>query len=246
MHEQRLAVVREFRLRRVVGIVQARAGSRRFPSKMLARLSGRPLLEWVLRRVARARLLDQVVLATSDLQRDDSLAELASSLGIAVFRGSEQDVVGRFIGAATMCQADVVVRICADNPFIDPLEVDRLVEFFEQDGFDYACNHQARLGSRYADGFGAEILTRDLLEHIGREASAPEDREHVTRFVWHQAERFRIGAVPAPTELAYPTLRFDVDTPEDLAFLETLISKGADLNSSGPELVDLIRRARAT
>ena len=105
---------------RTVAIVQARMGSARFPGKILANLGGYPLLEWVLRRVSRASLLDETVLATSTKPQDDALAAVAKTIGIRTFRGDESDVLGRFVMTANMSDAEQVVRICADNPFVDP------------------------------------------------------------------------------------------------------------------------------
>ena len=115
---------------RTIGIVQARMGSTRFPGKSLTSLWGpMALLELVLTRVNRARSLDLVVLATSDQPGDDALAPVAEALGVPVFRGDEQDVLRRFCGAVERYPAEAVVRICGDNPLVDPAEVDRLVGF---------------------------------------------------------------------------------------------------------------------
>jgi aminopeptidase-like protein/spore coat polysaccharide biosynthesis protein SpsF (cytidylyltransferase family) len=222
---------------RNVAVIQARMGSQRFPGKMLARLGGVPLLEWVLRRLLRATTLAQVVLATSDSASDDALAELAASLGIAVFRGSETDVLGRFVGAARMAGADNVVRICADNPFIDPAEVDRLVRHFADSRCDYACNHQDRLGSNYADGFGAEILPSALLEKIAAKAFEPRHREHATLYLWDHAGEYKLTAVAAPAELAFPELRFDVDTPADLEELQALVLAGVTIETPARDII---------
>ena len=95
-------------------------------------LCGHPLLFWVLSRVKKAKLTTSTLLATSDMEKDDPLAELAQQLNVPVFRGSETDVLGRFVAAAIMAKADHVVRVCGDNPLIAPEEIDRLVEFFEK------------------------------------------------------------------------------------------------------------------
>jgi spore coat polysaccharide biosynthesis protein SpsF len=226
---------------RNVAIIQARMGSSRFPGKMLAQLGGTPLLEWVVRRLLRATTLAQVVLATSDSDCDDALAELAVSLGIAVFRGSEADVLGRFVGAASMAGADNVVRICADNPFIDPAEVDRLVAHFADSSCDYACNHQDRLGSGYADGFGAEILSLSLLIHLAGIAVEPRYREHVTLYLWDHQTEYRIKAVSPPPALKHPKMRFDIDRPEDLDTLEKLIEDGVTIDASAVRIIQVAR-----
>ncbi|MCM8622174.1 MAG: NTP transferase domain-containing protein [Candidatus Accumulibacter sp.] len=222
---------------RTYAIVQARTGSMRFPGKMLRELHGSPVLEWVLRRVAESRRIDGLVLATSDLPEDSPLEDIAKCLGVSVFRGSESDVLGRFIGAAAECGAENIVRVCADNPFVDPREVDRLVAFFLDGDYDYACNHQNRLGSQYADGFGAEAVRADVLRAISRKATSARHREHVTLYVWDYPCDYRIGVVPAPSALAFPRLRFDVDSPDDLAYLDQLCQLGVSNCTSAAEIV---------
>jgi aminopeptidase-like protein/spore coat polysaccharide biosynthesis protein SpsF (cytidylyltransferase family) len=229
---------------RNVAIIQARMGSSRFPGKMLARLGGMPLLEWVVRRLLRATTLTQIVLATSAGTGDDALAELAASLGIAVFRGSETDVLDRFVGAAKMAGADNVIRICADNPFVDPVEVDRLVNYFADNPCDYACNHQDRLSSGYADGFGAEILSAALLEKFAANAVEPRHREHATLYLWDHTGEYKLTAVEAPADLAFPELRFDVDTAEDLANLEVLVRSGVAIDTPACDIVKIARTNR--
>lgn len=213
---------------------------------MLANLHGYPVLEWVLHRVAQATEVDEVVLATTDMARDNPLVELAGRLAVPVHRGSESDVLGRFADAAAAFDAEGVVRICADNPFIDPAEIDRLVAYFRANQCDYACNHQDRNGSRYADGFGAEILANDLLQKITSLAHEARHREHVTLYLHDHANDFDLRAVPAPAELAYPRLRFDVDDPADLDFLNRIArAVNGDINAPAAEIVRAAMRGTA-
>ena len=215
-------------------------GSTRFPGKMLQLLGSYPILEWVLRRVSRAEFIDEVVLATSDRSIDDALVELANCLGIEVFRGSESDVLGRFAAAAEHYHAETVLRICADNPFVDPDELDRLVLEFSDNSCDYACNHQDRLGSRYADGLGAEILSNQLLQRVAQVSKEPKHREHVTLYLWDHAEQFTLHSIQAPPELAYPEMRFDIDETEDIQFLIKLVENGVQIESSAQQIVRLV------
>lgn len=227
---------------RVVAIIQARMGSTRFPGKMLTPLGDLTLLEWVLLRVKRAKLLDDIVLATSSLVRDDALEEIAVKHNVKVYRGDENDVLNRFVCAADYSDAQIVVRICADNPFIDPGEIDRLVAFYKNSGCDYACNHQDRLGSNYADGFGAEILGTKLLDSIAQMTLEKRHREHVTLFLWDNSVEYRLEAVKAPAELAFPAMRFDVDRPDDLLYLKNLVDLGVNISSSAEEIVEVARK----
>ncbi len=226
---------------KTVAIVQARMGSARFPGKMLASLGGHPILDWVLLRLKQAKRIDEIVLATSDLSRDDPLAERASLLGITVHRGSEQDVLQRFRNAAQAAQAETIVRVCADNPFVDAQEIDRLVGFYRDSECDYACNHQNRINSDYADGFGAEILGFALLRDIEERATHTPHREHVTLYLWDHASMYKMAAPLAPPELAYPDYRFDVDSPPDLERLDRLVRTGLTIRSSAVDIVSAYR-----
>jgi spore coat polysaccharide biosynthesis protein SpsF len=228
-------------MNKVVAIVQARMGSVRFPGKMLASLGGYPILDWVLLRLKQAKQIDEIVLATSDLSRDDPLVVRANSLGVSVYRGSEQDVLQRFRNAAQVVQAETIVRVCADNPFVDAQEVDRLVEFYQDFEYDYACNHQNRINSGYADGFGAEILGSALLFDIEEKAIDTLHREHVTLYLWDHASSYKMAAPLAPPELAYPDYRFDVDSLLDLERLERLVGTGLTLGSSAAEIISAYR-----
>ncbi len=226
-----------------LALVQARMGSTRLPGKMMMDLCGYPVLHWVLYRLKRATGLAGIVLATTDLERDEPLAELALGLGIQVFRGSETDVLGRFMAAARRFGADPVVRVCADNPMIAPEEIDRLIAFYlaslEQGGDPerlYAFNHIPALGNRYPDGLGAEIFSQSLLEHLADRTASPYDREHVTHYLWEYPENYDILPVPAPSEIAYPEVKLDVDTPEDLRRLRLLCNR-LSLRSSSLETV---------
>jgi len=221
-------------------------GSVRFPGKMLAELGGRPLLEWVLRRVLHSREIDSACLATSTNARDDELENLAARLKVSVFRGDENDVLGRFAEAAQQAHAGTIVRVCADNPFVAPEEIDRLVRFFAAGDAVYAFNHLDRLGSRYADGFGAEIMRTDVLNEMAGKAADPGHREHVTTYLWDNATDYSIMVVPPPSELAHPELRFDVDTPKDLERLEKLVSAGVSLQTPAAEIVRLALAASET
>lgn len=224
----------------VVAVVQARMGSSRFPGKMLARLGDHTLLEWVLRRVLRARCVDQVVLATSVRPENDALEQAARGLGVSVVRGAEHDVLSRFVTAARDAGAAWIVRVCADNPFVDAAEIDRLVSFATAECPDYAFNHLNRLDNGYADGFGAEILTADTLRALDTEVVDPASREHVTMAIWQQPDRYRIRTFPAPPELAYPEVHFDIDTPADLMRLTPLATLG--LGAAAREFVAAERR----
>ena len=205
-----------------IGIVQARMGSTRFPGKSLARLWGLlSLLEIVLTRVARARSLDLLILATTDQPVDDALVAIAESLTIPVFRGAEQDVLRRFCDAVEVFPADAVLRVCADNPLVDPVEIDRLVDFFwRNQPADYVCND--RLDCGLPDGVGAEIGSAECLNRLDGVVPLPM-REHVFQYVTQNLGDFSIGRLEATGPLNRPEIRLDIDHPEDGEFISGLM-----------------------
>lgn len=225
-----------------VAIIQARMGSSRFPGKMLARLGQHTVLEWVILRLIRAKRLDRVVLATSDRKADLPLAKIARNHGLLVFLGNETDVLGRFVGAAAHANAKNIVRVCADNPFIDPDEVDCLIDYFNTSDCDYAFNHQSRLNSCHADGFGAEVFSFDLLKEIAFNAKSLEDREHVSKYIWENKTKYKLEFPKAKPELAFPQLCFDINTPDDLLTLQKIVDEGITNKSTAIEIVQAMMR----
>lgn len=209
---------------RTAAFVQARMGSSRLPGKSLMPVwRDMPLIELVLRRVLAARELHAVVLATSDAPGDDPLAELAGSLGVTVYRGPEDDVLERFIGALEREPSDGVVRVCADNPFVDPAAIDELVRLFRTaQPCDYASNHTAASG--LPDGAGAEIASAGALRRAAREATTRDDRQHVTSYIREHADGFAIAVAPPP-DPPWPFVRLDIDTPEDLDRMRQLADR---------------------
>jgi spore coat polysaccharide biosynthesis protein SpsF len=209
---------------RAAAFVQARMGSTRLPGKSLMPVWGEmSLLELVLRRVSAARELVTVVLATSDQPGDDALVELAGRLGIRAHRGPELDALDRFVGALASHPADAVVRVTADNAFVDPGSIDELVRFFRRvQPCDYATNLRAESG--LPDGAGVEIATADALRRAARDATRTDDREHVTSFMYAGPGDFSTASVPPP-EPPWPFVRLDVDTAEDLERIRSLAER---------------------
>ncbi len=200
-------------------------GSARLPGKSMIMLKGRPIIEHVLRRVRRAQTSSEVVLATSEEPQDEALCDVADRLGIRTFRGSEDDVLRRVVLVAQTCEADVVVRVCADNPLVAPEEIDRIVTHHLHSGADYSFNHRPALDNQYPDGLGAEVITMAVLEAIERQAHEATHREHVTAYIWDHLGQFHVETIVAPAAIAGPEIRLDVDTRADLARLETLLAE---------------------
>ena len=144
----------------VVGaVLQARLGSTRLPGKMLRDLCGMPLVDHVVERLRRARSLDRIVVAIPEGGRDDALAAHCLSRGWDTFRGSEDDVLGRYAACARAFGLDHIVRATGDTPLVDPEEVDRLVRLHLEEGADYSSSKD-EVGSRLPNGTGLEMFTR--------------------------------------------------------------------------------------
>jgi len=228
-----------------MAIVQARMGSSRFPGKMMAELCGIPLMEWVLRRSAAANSFDGVVLATTNLEQDDILTTVADNIGVLTYRGSAEDVLGRFVEAAKTHAADVVVRICADRPLVAPEVIDQAVSAFLDNGSDLTFNHIADPGQNWPRGFGVEVLTADHLFWLDRNAVSQAHREHVTLYLWDHRTTCTIVPTPCPEELdpGYPGVALDVDHLADLRKLREICA-GLDQTCSAASVMEAWRASR--
>lgn len=174
---------------KTIAIVQARMGSTRFPNKVMRPINGVPMIELLLRRLAKAKRISRTILATSDNPRNQPLVDHVRSLGYEVFQGSENDVLDRFYQAAKSHQPEAVVRITGDCPLIDPVLVDQVIAAYEAQGVDYLSNI---LPPSYPDGLDTEVFSFRALEQAARQAIKPDDREHVTPFL-RESSLFKTG-----------------------------------------------------
>jgi spore coat polysaccharide biosynthesis protein SpsF len=173
----------------VVAIIQARTGSTRLPGKVLLPLGGQPLLARVVERVGRTRQVDEVVVATTTMASDDPIVDLGAEHGWTVTRGSENDLLDRYVQTARTTGAATVVRITSDCPLIDPEVIQIVLDAFAEDGADYAANVIPRRS--WPMGQETEVVRADVLEAAWRDDHDPAWREHVTPFVYRHPERFR-------------------------------------------------------
>ena len=211
----------------IAAVVQARMSSTRLPGKVLAEVGGLPILGHVIRRLRRARLVDEIVVAAPRNSADDSIARFCEQEGVACFRGSEPDVLDRYWQAARSCSADIVVRVTADCPLIDAAVVDKVVQRFLDGGYDYVSN---TLRYTYPDGLDTEVFSISALERAWHEAVKPSEREHVTPYL--KAGKFRTCNVENE-EVVAPNLRWTVDEPADLDFVRRVFAGFADAEYFG-------------
>ena len=185
-------------------------GVKKFPGKVLADVCGQPMIEWLLRRLLLSELLDEVVVATTVDPSDDLLSEYLNSKGYTVFRGSADDVLGRFVGAANDFDADIIVRITGDCPLVDPFLVDKMISEFLELNVDYLCN---RTPPTFPDGLDVEVFTNDALVKSIAMASSKYEREHVTPFLYESGV-FKTAQFSCKQDYSY--LRWTVDEVTDL------------------------------
>jgi glutamate-1-semialdehyde 2,1-aminomutase len=201
---------------KTVAVVQARMGSVRFPGKVMAPITGRPMIDILLERLSRAKRVSQVVLATTEQPADDVLHEHVEGLGYQVVRGSERDVLDRYQRAATSTDADVLVRITGDCPLVDPALVDEIIELFASGSYDYASNGSP---ATFPDGLDVEVFSAQALADAWKRAEADFDREHVTPFLWASGQ-FRTVNLDNDADLS--ALRWTVDEPEDMTVVRAV------------------------
>jgi spore coat polysaccharide biosynthesis protein SpsF len=199
---------------RVVATVRSRMSSSRLPGKHLKPILGQPMARRLLERLKRCQKVDAVCLATSAEPPDDVLEEIAGTEGVACYRGSLDDVLGRLIGAAQSLDADIVADITGDCPLIDPGIVDAAVTRYLTGGCDYLTNVLDVLS--FPIGFDVQLYSAGLLREVSRLTSDPYDRGNVSPFIYRNPQRYRLLNLRAPENLDRPRYRLCVDYQEDL------------------------------
>jgi spore coat polysaccharide biosynthesis protein SpsF len=208
----------------VLAVVQVRMGSTRLPGKALAPFRGTTVLEHMLSRLDRVEHPLHLVVATTSLHEDDSLADVAASAGVSVFRGDSADVLARFAAciASLPTRPRLVLRVCADRPLLCPVLIDELIDAYaELDEPDYLSNN---LPPSYPDGLDLELMRTECLLLAHDESRDPYEREHVTPFLYRRPDRFRLAGLICPFG-NYSHVRLALDTPDDYERLSALVTR---------------------
>ncbi len=201
----------------VTAIIQARMGSSRLPGKVLEPILGRPMLARMIERLAWSREIERLVIATTANPKDEAVARLARDVGLACFRGSEEDVLDRYYQAALAFEADPVVRLTADCPLIDPEVSDRVIRCF----LDLWPEIDAvSLSGPFPDGLDTQVFSLAALKRAWREAVLPSEREHVGPYLRKHPEIFRLAEVR--WEQDHAQVRLSVDEPQDLSLVRAI------------------------
>lgn len=212
---------------RVVATIEARMTSTRLPGKVLLPAAGRPMLAHLVARLRAVPSLDDIVLATTVNAEDDALVAFAEQEALRVFRGSEEDVMLRVLGAARSADADVIVEITGDCPIIDPSVVELVIRTFHANDAAYVSNAHVR---SYPDGMDCQVFPVAELARSASMTDEPLDHEHVTLHIRNHPELFRPVHVVAPPELHWPELGLTLDEPADYELLCRIIERLGPVN----------------
>ncbi|MFH1077807.1 MAG: glycosyltransferase family protein [Patescibacteria group bacterium] len=238
---------------RIIATIEARMSSSRLPGKVLLPLGGAPALERLIERLKRSAYLDDVVVATTVNSADDAIVQAAERAGAKWFRGSEEDVLGRVLGAAQAHAADLIVEITGDCPLMDHRVVDcGIEEFFGRD-VDYAANC---LTQSYPLGFEVQVFPTRVLAEVDRKTQDPIDRTHVSYYIYMHPDEYRSYNWTAEPECHAPHIRVTLDEPDDYALIGEVFGRlhgetpdfGAShvvrLLAEHPDLADMNRDVR--
>ena len=204
-----------------VAVVGVRMGSSRLPDKVMMGIMGKPVLGYLIERVRKCELIDDIVVATSTKKENDIIESYCKKINTHCFRGSENDVLGRILGALESQKAEVGVEIFGDCPLIDPEIVTNIVQFYIDniDKYDFVSND---LKTTYPPGIEVEVYSVKALEDSSKRAVSPDIREHGTLFIRQHPEHYRLYNVEAPPELHLPDMEIELDTMEDFIMIKTI------------------------
>lgn len=223
--------------KKTILIIQARMGSKRLPGKVMMKIKGKPLLGYVLERVLKLDSIFRIVVATTILPEDDLIESYVKKFNVDVFRGNPEDVLDRFYKCSKKFNAENIIRISADSPFIDPHIIEKCVQKFQTTkNIDYlsnTINNNTGVWKENYNGFpiglAVEIFNFSSLEKAWRESFLPSDREHVTEYIWRHPQKFSLYGIQNRENKS--NFRLVVDYKEDFNFIKRVIESMPDLIS---------------
>ncbi|MFX1383435.1 MAG: cytidylyltransferase domain-containing protein [Promethearchaeota archaeon] len=205
-------------MKKIAVIIQARVGSTRLPGKVLAEIEGHPLLWHLVKRLQNSKFSPEIIIATTNSEEDLEILTLSERLNVESYAGSIDDVLDRVYQAALKFRIDIIIRITADCPLIDPEVFDKVLEFYLENDYDYVSNTHP---PTYPDGLDVEICSFKVLERTWKEAKLASEREHVTYHIWNNNQKFKLGNIYYKEGFSedLSALRWTVDEKEDLDFV---------------------------
>lgn len=221
-------------------IIQARCGSTRFPNKVFADVNGKPLIWHVVNRLTHAKTINKIVIATTINEKDDKIEKWCNENNVACYRGSENDVLNRYYSASVAFPSDIVVRITADDPFKEPAVIDAVVNKLINEGFDHVTNN---FPPSWPEGLDCEAFTFAALEASEKSTNDAFEREHVTQYIYHNPDKFKIGNVASPKNLSY--LRWTIDKEVDYEMVKAVYAHRNPANTDIlllDEILDILEK----
>ena len=224
----------------IIAIVQARMGSSRLPGKILKKIIGKPMLVHQIERISRAKKIDAIVIATTEKPEDDQVIALCKENGWNFFRGSENDLLDRYYQTALVYHADIIVRLTADCPLIDPEIIDKTINIFLKSvpHIDFVSNSLPV--QTIPRGLDTEVMSMNALKKAWLEDENPEWREHVTPYIERNPTKFVIKGFTHTKN--FSNLRWTVDTPEDLELVREIFTHFKNNQFSWTEVLDLLKQ----
>ena len=207
----------------ITAIIQARLGSKRFPGKVLKKLSDKSLIEILFTRLKESQHLSNIIFAIPDNDENIYLEKEIESIHASYFSGDEDDVLKRYYMTAKKYNAEHIVRITADCPLIDPMMLDEMLLIYSENNFDYMSNTNP---PSYPDGFDIEIFSYEALDDAYKNAIDDYDREHVTPYIHRNSDNIIYNY---QSDIDFSGLRLTVDDPEDLELLEAIAKQTPDI-----------------
>ena len=206
--------------KKIVASIEARMTSSRLPGKVLMQaINGMSMLEFMIQRVKKSQLIDQIIVATTINRTDDPIFNMCQKLSINCYRGSEDDVLLRVLNAHKSVNSQTIVELTGDCPLIDPEIIDKAIDIYLNNNFDYVSNSHIR---SFPDGVDVQVFSVDILKEISIKTKEPYDRENVSSYIYRSGE-YSLKAIIANKELFWPELRITLDDKGDYYLIKKLI-----------------------
>jgi len=209
---------------RVIAIIQARIGSIRLPGKVLKKICEREILDYVISRVKKSKKIDEVIVATSTLKKDDVINDFCLKKNCVVFRGSEIDVLDRFYQCAKKHSGDIIVRLTADCPLVDWNVIDYYIDYYLNNDIDYVVNSWFK--NAYPSGFDVEVFSFDTLERYWKYEKDVSKREHVCSYIKEHKEMFKYSQhsnIKNTIKYNHNYLHLSIDTKKDYLLVKNIL-----------------------
>lgn len=208
--------------RKVIAIVQARMGSTRLPGKVLMNVEGKTILSHVVDRVKQSKKIDEVIVATTTLEKDDVIIKELEKINCNYYRGSEENVLDRYYNAAKLYKGDIIIRITSDCPLIDPNVIDDMINYYLSHDYFMVSNAGLQMENRtYPRGLDTEIFSFELLEKAWLNSDKNYEKEHVTLYMYENEKNICFFK----NNIDFSKYRLTVDTIEDFNLIKSIYEK---------------------